>query len=229
MALPYESDLLLAIALGVQEIGAATSWTGCTAAPFVPRRFHLVPDNVRRGVAAFSVVVAWAMASDAERDDGLRRARWLRKRLDPRLEDALECLGIESGRVPDPRLLAGLDEEAVRTLPGFLGFHQPFVGGLWQVGMEACGVDSHRERRWITELSTALGDCMVLTDAAEDVDEDTTAGRWNPAASNKDEVRSTALARLRTVRCLLSDLAEPWRGVALSMAGSSVLTRLPVA
>jgi hypothetical protein len=216
LGLPYEADLLVAIALGIRG-DAGSEWAMCTAAPILPRRLVALPVDLAQATAAFAVAAAWACADDAARDDASRRGAWLRNRLTPRLAPALAALAIAPGSPPDPRLLATIPAADLACLPSFLAHHRAYVGGLWRAGL-AGAVPAPSWRTRLDRLGDALGDAMVLLDAIEDRASDAAAGQPNPLATPATLATAEAAldAALATIRWTFIRLAEPWRSYALA-------------
>ena len=230
VALPYEADLLLTIALGILPDIAQDQKTRrrCTAVPVFKRDVIPIPHQVQKALAAFSVIVAWATAADHERDAGRRRSAWLRRRLEPNLEGALVDLGISSGSAPDPRELRHIDDSGHANLDTFLADYRPFTKGLWLHGLQSTGISRFRSSAWLEGLAEVLGDCLLLGDALTDIEEDRSTNTPNPAQTDHGaaKVRHELDASVRKGLLLLSTLDQPWSLIARETVGSGLARQL---
>lgn len=229
LAYPYESDLLLWLMCGFgQEVGAETTRYACTALPVIPKRTLKLTDSQAELLGAFSVLVGWATASDHERDEGSALFRFMRARLDPYLEGALEVLSIPPGSPPDPRLLAELDETQCGTVDGLLALYQPFVGGLWIRAFEATEIPTLCSKRGI-RIAALLSDVMLLADAWVDKDVDGQRGSPNPfsdAAKSSSEGPVILEEKLRALSLLVSGAKAPYDQILRAIFNSGVGARM---
>lgn len=230
LALPHEANLLAVIAMGVLPPSQTRQikYRRCTAFPLTRRSTLELPKYVQSGLSAFAVIAAWATAADHERDHGRWRSAWLRKRLDPKVSNALKVLEIEPGQLPDPRLLSHVDPARHGDLEIFLADYRPFITGLWRSGLRSTGVSEVRSADWIHELAEALGDSLLLGDALADIVADGADGSPNPASTphGARSVRKALDLAVRKGQLLLSSLNSPWAGIARETAGPGLAAQL---
>jgi hypothetical protein len=229
VSLCREADFLLMMALAAHNIQEDGVLVACTGIPAIPRRTLVVPEEITRTVAAFSIYAAWCRHRDHQIDNDKPSIldNIVKSSIEHHIASALTILGIDNESPLHPNHIA---RPAVinDSLTGYLEQFHPSIGCAWAHVISMILPDNDLSvEAWTFGVGRCLSDIQILSDAIDDLEQDKKRGASNPltdsSAKHDDEFeqgKASLSARKLHFRVAVAEspvvFHDPWKSIMLS-------------